>query len=407
MRWNRRSERNWGRLGMKSKWKVVKLGDICNVTMGQSPKSEFYNQVVEGIPFLQGNRTFGMKYPIFDTYTTKVIKLAKKDEILMSVRAPVGALNITKENVCLGRGVCGLRHKNNNQEFLYYLLKYNVDKLIKRESGTVFGSVNKNDIESLEILYLDDEKEQKVIASILSALDEKIALNQQINNNLEQQVQAIFKSWFVDFEPFKDREFIDSEYGKIPKGWQYKHIGELCKSVSVKHKFNKDKLIFLNTGDIENGKFINCNLMSVADMPGQAKKSISKGDILYSEIRPINKHFAYVNFKANDYVVSTKLMVIRAEKIDSRRLYNYLTSNKVIEELQLEAETRSGTFPQIKFDNISRLPILIADNKTETKFIEILHLLYKKIDCNNDEIEKLIKVRDTLLPRLMSGKIKF
>ena len=82
-------------------------------------------------------------------------------------------------------------------------------------------------------------------------------------------------------------------------------------------------------------------------MPGQAKKSIQQNDILYSEIRPINKHYAYVNFEAFDYIVSTKLMVIRANGINSRRLYHYITSENVIIELQLEAETRSGTFPQI------------------------------------------------------------
>ena len=97
-----------------------KLKDIVNVTMGQSPKSEFYNTTGEGVPFLQGNRTFGLKYPTFDTFTTKVTKMANAGDVIMSVRAPVGDLNITPSDVCLGRGVCSLRMKNENQEFLYY-----------------------------------------------------------------------------------------------------------------------------------------------------------------------------------------------------------------------------------------------------------------------------------------------
>jgi len=103
-------------------WKQYKLKEIADVTMGQSPKSEYYNFSGEGMPFLQGNRTFGRKYPTFDTYTTYVTKTASKGSIIMSVRAPVGDLNITPVDMCLGRGVCGIRMKNNNQTFLYYLM---------------------------------------------------------------------------------------------------------------------------------------------------------------------------------------------------------------------------------------------------------------------------------------------
>ena len=103
--------------------------------------------------------------------------------------------------------------------------------------------------------------------------------------------------------------------------------------------------------------------MNIKDMPGQAKKSIQENDILYSEIRPINRHFAFVNFAAQEYIVSTKLMVLRAnDNISSIRLYQYLTSEDVINELQHEAESRSGTFPQIRFENIKSLKILIGSD---------------------------------------------
>jgi len=191
----------------------------------------------------------------------------------------------------------------------------------------------------------------------------------------------------------------------IPKGWHYALLGDLCQSISVTHKFDKEELIFLNTGDIEDGRFLHSNFMAVKDMPGQAKKTIAPGDILYSEIRPINRHFAFVNFPSADYVVSTKLMVIRAKSFDVIRLYHYLTSDSVLSELQLQAESRSGTFPQIRFDNVSRLPILIADEQTESDFIELLHTLYAQIEHINSENKKLSELRDNLLPMLMSGEI--
>ena len=113
-------------------WKEVKLESIADVIMGQSPKSEYYNAVGDGLPFLQGNRTFGLKYPIFDTYTTSPTKIAQPQDVIMSVRAPVGDLNITPVKMCLGRGVCAMRMKNGNQEFLYYLMKHNVQNLLNR-----------------------------------------------------------------------------------------------------------------------------------------------------------------------------------------------------------------------------------------------------------------------------------
>ena len=161
-----------------------KLGEIVEITMGQSPKSEYYNQDGDGVPFLQGNRTFGRKYPTFDTWTTCTTKEAKAGDVIMSVRAPVGDINITPVDMCLGRGVCSLRIKNGNQDFLFYLMTYYRNSLINQENGTVFGSVNKNDISNLEIDIPDDLDTQHKIASFLASIDEKIELNENINKNL-------------------------------------------------------------------------------------------------------------------------------------------------------------------------------------------------------------------------------
>lgn len=161
-----------------------KLEDVVVVTMGQSPKSQYYNAEGKGTPFLQGNRTFGFKRPTFDTYTTLVTKLAKAGDVIMSVRAPVGDLNITPIDICLGRGVCSLRMKNGNQEFLYYIMKYYMPQLINKESGTVFGSVNHNDINGLEINIPSDMQKQQRIARYLTMIDAKVELNTAINKNL-------------------------------------------------------------------------------------------------------------------------------------------------------------------------------------------------------------------------------
>lgn len=225
---------------------------------------------------------------------------------------------------------------------------------------------------------------------------DKISVNTAINENLEQQAQALYKAWFVDFEPFG---------GVMPDDWQIVPLDELCDSISKKHRFNKPELIFLNTGDVENGMVLHNNYSEVSQMPGQAKKSIAINDILYSEIRPINKHFTYVNFNADDYVVSTKLMVLRAKGISPRRLYQFLTMPDTLNELQHEAETRSGTFPQIRFDNIQQLEMIVASEQIENEYSERLNTIYSMIDSNNAENQRLAALRDTLLPKLMNGEI--
>lgn len=166
-----------------AEWKQCKLSEIADIIMGQSPKSDYYNTEGKGIPFLQGNRTFGMKYPFFDTWTTKVTKEAQAGDVIMSVRAPVGALNITTEDVCLGRGVCGLRMKNGRQDFLFYLMKFSMPQLLNKETGTIFGSVNRNDISNLTVLVPEDNVQDKV-SHILKNIDDKIENNNKINRNL-------------------------------------------------------------------------------------------------------------------------------------------------------------------------------------------------------------------------------
>ena len=293
-----------------------------------------------------------------------------------------------------------------DSEYLYYYFCMDEIKEFVRNIavGATMPSINTKLLGEVTVRF-PDLVQQKKIAGVLSAIDGKIKVNQKINDNLQKQLYEIYKTWYQDFLCIDNLTLIESPYGKIPQGWHYSMLGDLCKSVSVTHNFNTERLIFLNTGDVEDGMFLHSDYMAVADMPGQAKKTIMQNDILYSEIRPINRHFAYVDFQADNYVVSTKLMVIRATSFDSRRLYHLLTLQDTLEELQMQAESRSGTFPQIRFENISKLPILIADSNTETAFVTLLHAAYNQIEHNNSENKKLSELRNSLLPQLMSGKI--
>lgn len=144
----------------------------------------------------------------------------------------------------------------------------------------------------------------------------------------------------------------------IPEGWEERRLGELIKTVSDTFKFPQDKVCFLNTSDIYDGKVLNHALSNVSRLPGQAKKSIKEGDFLFSEIRPANRRFALIDFEASNYVVSTKLMVLRCgSEIMPSYLRYFLTSVDILQHLQILAESRSGTFPQITFTQVADLEI--------------------------------------------------
>jgi len=397
---------------MKYERKNTALIDAIELIGGGTPKTSVHEYWGGDIPWLSVkdfNNDNRYVYVTEKTITQKGLensstKLLQKDDIIISARGTVGEMAMIPFPMAFNQSCYGIRAKDgHNAAFLYYLIKSSISQLKSMTHGSVFDTITRDTFANICVQIPDADTQEK-IASILTAIDDTIENNQKINDNLQQQLAAIYKSWYQDFDNATG-ELVETEYGLVPLGWQYVLAGDLCQSISVTHKFDKDNLVFLNTGDIENGRFLHSNLMAVKDMPGQAKKTIAPGDILFSEIRPINRHFAFVNFPSNDYVVSTKLMVIRAKSFDSRRLYHLLTSDNVLSELQLQAESRSGTFPQIRFENVSKLPILIADERTEESFTEILHTVYNQIEYVNRENEKLSELRDNLLPKLMSGEI--
>jgi len=148
---------------------LAKLSEIATITMGQSPSSKAYNTSGVGLPFLQGRTTFGDKYPSFDTWTSQWNKEAQHNDILFTVRAPVGDLNIATTRIAIGRGIAAVKATRVSPTYLYYLLLANKENFLTSSAGTIFDSINKDALESI-ILDIHSEKEQKHIVNIISFL---------------------------------------------------------------------------------------------------------------------------------------------------------------------------------------------------------------------------------------------
>lgn len=176
-------------------WEKKKLEDISNITMGQSPDSDFVNNEKIGTPFLQGNAEFTNKYPIEKYWCTKPQKIANSTDILLSVRAPVGAINIANKEFCIGRGLSAISF-NCNKLFGKYNLEFNLFQLIKKSQGSTFSSINKKDISEI-ILFIPCLEEQTKIADFLSAFDRKLENQKAQLEHWQQIKKGLLQQMFV------------------------------------------------------------------------------------------------------------------------------------------------------------------------------------------------------------------
>ena len=181
--------------------------------------------------------------------------------------------------------------------------------------------------------------------------------------------------------------------------WKEYTLGDISRNISRRFDFNAyPNVVFINTGDVLNNKFLHCDISNVKDLPGQAKKAIKKGDILYSEIRPGNGRYLFVDNDLDNYVVSTKFMVIEpnANIVLPEFLFLLLISNETTEYFKIIAESRSGTFPQITFDSVSSLSLNIPDKETQQKILDIIIPLDGKIEINTQINQTLEQIAQAL-----------
>ena len=190
--------------------------------------------------------------------------------------------------------------------------------------------------------------------------------------------------------------------------WKDVTIGDLCETISITYRRKDREVVLVNTSDVLEGKVLNHQLVPNENLKGQFKKTFQKNDILYSEIRPANKRFAFVDFDNTDcYIASTKLMVLRPkmELVDPRFLYAVLTSRTLINEMQHLAETRSGTFPQITFSSeLAPYRVKLPDLETQKKIVSLLNAIEYKVETNNAINENLEQQISSIYANLCESK---
>ncbi|PWL59584.1 MAG: hypothetical protein DBY35_09810 [Bacteroidales bacterium] len=199
---------------MNHGWEKKRLGDVCKVTMGQSPESSSYNNTGDGMPFFQGCSDFGVMFPRVTKYCSAPTRIAENNDILFSVRAPIGTMNFANCKCCIGRGLCSISPKSDNQRYVYYALICSLNKIIEKGTGSTFKAVGK-DVMNGHYILLPSKEIQNRIASELDKINELIEIKRSQLADLDLLAQSLFYEMFGD--PITN-----------PKGWENSTIGDVA-----------------------------------------------------------------------------------------------------------------------------------------------------------------------------------
>ena len=383
-----------------------KLSDVMDLIGGGTPKTskaEYWNGTIPWLSVKDFNNGFRYVYETEKTITelgleNSSTKLLQKGDVIISARGTVGEIATIPFPMAFNQSCYGLRAKRGivTSDYLYYLIKHNVSVLKKNTHGSVFDTITRNTFDNIEV-EIPSIKIQEKIASILSDYDEKIELNNAINNNLEQQTQAIFKSWFVDFE---------LNYGNMPSDWKVSQLGTIAKistevfspaknpNVEVEHYSipaydEKRYPVFETSNGIKSNKYrLSSNSVMISKLNPDTKRIwrpycisdnpiCSTEFIVYEPINPLNRDFIY-------------------SIIDSIGFSAFLCSHTTGSTNSRQRATPSIT---LTYD------IIVPDEKTIQAFCSIVSPMYDTIENNIKENQKLAETRDKLLPKLMSGEL--
>ena len=412
-----------------SEWKEYSLSELIEIIGGGTPKTtveEYWNGEINWISIKDFN---GDSKYILDTekkitelgLKKSSTKLLKEKDIIISARGTVGALGVIKSPMAFNQSCYGLRANDKvNPDFLYYLLKNSINILKNNTHGSVFNTITKDTFNHINV-NIPNLKEQEKIANVLSSLDNKIELNNEMNKTLEEMAQSIFKRWFIDFEfpneegnPYKSSggEMVESELGMIPKGWEVKELGSICEVKGGKRLpkgmsllDNKTSYPYLRVTDVTNG-YVNMNSIKYIDE--QTREKISRYIIeyndLYISIAGTIGLVGGINKKLDKASLTENMARIICNNINKNYVRLYLNSEEIQNMIKLRAV--GSTQPKLPLYVIKDISLLIPEKTLIEKFSSIVDFIYLKLEENLLNNDGLNEIRDSLLGEIMSGVLE-
>lgn len=385
------------------------LSDLVDVIGGGTPKTTEESYWNGSIPWLSVKDFCGDKKYVYNTEKSITVeglnnsstKLLHKDNIIISARGTVGELAMIPYDMAFNQSCFGLIPKGNNDpHFVYYLLKDKVRSLKSQTQGSVFDTITKATFDRIECADYSEE-DQRRIASILSSLDRKIELNNKINADLEEMAQAIFKNWFVDFEPFKDGKFVDSELGMIPEGWKvgspYEYVKVLYGAPYKSAKFNDngEGLPLIRIRDLKD-----CNPQFYTPEILPQTEYVNMGDI----VAGMDAEFVPHIWKGNTGLLNQRVCKLMPQQTSISNLFVLYLMKP---ELEFVQSYKTGTtVSHLGKADIDKFVVVLPPLEVVEECSKILDSILQRIKNISTESRILSLLRDTLLPRLMSGELE-
>ena len=411
-------------------WKEYKLGDLYDVHNGLSKGGKFFGS---GYPFLSFKTVFNNYF--LPPVLPDLVQSDEKEQNGYNIkRGDVFVTRTSETSEELGMSSVALkdypfatyngftkrlRPKDPSlvfPEFIgYYLRSTKFRNLFYglASSMSTRASLAKGDLLGIKV-FLPSYETQERIAWILKSLDDKIELNRRINENLEQQAQALFKSWFVDFEPFKGGKFVNSEFGKIPEGWKVGTIGDYSKirsGFAFKSSWWTDKGVKVvkikNISSSGNLDMNDCSYVNKENTLKAKEFSLKPGDLLIAMtgatigkfcLVPILKERMYVNQRVGKFFLGENPIL----KVPF--IYGLLKRENIIS--QIINKGQGSAQPNISANDIESIPIILPTKEIISKYNEMVSPYFSLLIKELNECDYLANLRDTLLPKLMSGELK-
>lgn len=343
----------------------IALKNICKINMGQSPDSSSYNDNKDGIPFFQGNADFGEKYPVTRVWCNAPIKVAQPNDILISVRAPIGALNFAKEECCIGRGLAALTPDRSkvSLEFIYWVLKWKKAELNSKGTGSTFKAISRKVLEETLVPAIDFEKQYEY-AEILGKTYSVIKKYKKELNCLDGLIKARFVEMFGD--PVKN-----------PKGWEVVTIGDIVTEVrygTSKPAVEGGKYPYLRMNNLTADGHLDLNDLKYIDIPDDEieKCVVRKGDVLFNRTNSIELVGKTVVFDLQeDMIIAGYIIRVRLNKRLLPEILSQYMNLEALKDILRSMAKGAVNQANINAQELQSIKVYIPDMELQKRFIEM------------------------------------
>ncbi len=402
----------------------IRLSDIANIRMGQSPEGFTCNEIGVGVPLLNGPTEFTDFYPVPKQYTSDPKRFSESGEILFCVRgSTTGRMNWSNINYAIGRGLASITHKEGKElnYFLKYLIHVNLDSILKTTNGSTFPNLTSDMLASFELIVPEISTQNK-ISSFLSSLDSKIVLNNRINAELEAMAKTLYDYWFVQFDfpnaegkPYKSSGgkmvWIEELKREIPEGWRtgtLLSLGEIKGGSTppreIEEYFSKNGTPWITPRDLSLNavnKFITRGEWDVSEegIRAASLNIMPKGTVLLSSRAPIG----YLAIAREDVTTNQGFKSFVPNKGFSTEYVYYSIKNMIP---TIENYAVGSTFKEVSATTLKSIPICLANKDIVESYTVKVENIFNRQNLLETENQQLASLRDWLLPMLMNGQVR-